>query len=231
VELCVNLNQQKITIMSKNAKTGLESLLRPEDSILVLIDHQPYQFMNLNSHEPTMIINAVTGLSKAANVFNVPTILTTVIEERGGLLIKQIQEVFPEQKPINRTFINTWQDPNVTGLVAKSGRKQLIIAGLWTEVCVAMPAIQAAAEGYDVFVVTDACGSVSAEGHDMAVRRMVAHGVTPINWVAVASEWQRDWARTETAAAISDVLLDHGGASGVAYAWELQLLATPVTAK
>ena len=219
-----------ISIMSKNVKTGLEALLRPEDSILVLIDHQPFQFANLNSHDPSMIINAVAGLSKAAKVFNVPTILTTVVEERGGLLIKQIQEVFPEQKPINRTFINTWQDPAVTDVVAKSGRKQLIIAGLWTEVCVAMPAIQAAGEGYDVFVVTDASGSVSAEAHDMAVRRMVQHGITPINWISVASEWQRDWARMESATKIVDVLLNHGGASGVAYAWELQLLNTPVPA-
>jgi nicotinamidase-related amidase len=214
--------------MSKNVKTGLEALLRPEDSILVLIDHQPFQFANLNSHEPSSVVNAVTGLSKAAKVFNVPTILTTVVEERGGYLIKQIQEVFPEQKPINRTFINTWQDPAVTDVVAKSGRKQLIIAGLWTEVCVAMPAIQAAGEGYDVFVVTDACGSVSAEAHDMAVRRMVQHGITPINWLAVASEWQRDWARLESATKLGDVLLNHGGASGVAFAWEIQLLNTPV---
>lgn len=216
--------------MQKSIKTGLEALLRPEDSIVVLIDHQPFQFTNLNSHEPTMIINAVAGLSKAAKVFNVPTILTTVIEERGGYIIKQIQDIFPEQKPINRTLINTWQDPNVTDVVAKTGRKQLIIAGLWTEVCVAMPAIQAAGEGYDVFVVTDACGSVSVEGHDMAVRRMVQHGITPINWVAVVSEWQRDWARLETATQLGPVLLDHAGATGVAFAWEMQLLNTPVPA-
>ncbi|MCE7064061.1 hydrolase [Dyadobacter sp. CY326] len=212
----------------QNVKTGLEALLRPEDSFLVLIDHQPYQFTNLNSHEPTIIINNVTGLSKAAKVFNVPTILTTVIEERGGYIIKQIQDVFPEQKPINRTFINTWQDPKVTDIVKESGRKQLILCGLWTEVCVAMPAIQALSEGYDVFVVTDACGSVTAEAHDMAVRRMVQAGVVPINWMAVAAEWQRDWAVMETARPLSAVLLEHGGGSGVSLAWELQLLATPV---
>jgi len=217
--------------MSKNLKRGLEALLTPENSILVLIDHQPFQFTNLNSHEPTMVINAVTGLSKAAKIFNVPTILTTVIEERGGLIIKQIQDVFPEQKPINRTFINTWQDPAVTDIVAASGRKQLIIAGLWTEVCVAMPAIQAAAEGYDVFVVTDAFGSVSKEAHDMAIRRMVAHGITPINWLAVTSEWQRDWARVETAGLASGLMMEHAGASGIAYAWEVQLLNTPVEAQ
>jgi nicotinamidase-related amidase len=206
-------------------KNGLKALLRPEDSILILIDHQPFQFANLNSHEPTMIINNTVGLAKTAKVFNVPTILTTVIEERGGYIFKQLQDVFPEQKPINRTWLNTWQDPNVTDLVKESGRKQLIIAGLWTEVCVALPAIQAAGEGYDVFVVTDACGGSSAEAHEMAIKRMVQAGITPINWIAVMSEWQRDWAREKTAEGIIPVLVDHGGASGVAYAWEVQLMA------
>lgn len=207
-------------------KNGLEALLRPEDSILVLIDHQPYQFANLNSHEPSMIVNNVIGLAKAAKVFNVPTILTTVIEERGGYLIKGLQDVFPDQKPINRTFINTWEDPAVTDVVKKSGRKQLILAALWTEICLAMPAIQALGEGYDVFIVTDASGGVTAEAHDMAVRRMVQAGCVPITWLAVAAEWQRDWAREDTATKLSDVILENGGASGVALAWELQLLAT-----
>ena len=207
------------------AKTGLDALLRPEDSILVLIDHQPYQFANLNSHEPTMIINNVIGLAKTAKVFNVPTILTTVIEERGGYLIKGLQDVFPEQKPIDRTFINTWEDPNVTDIVKKSGRKQLVLAALWTEICLAMPAIQALGEGYDVFIVTDASGGVSLEAHDMAVRRMVAAGAVPITWMAVLGEWQRDWAREKTAAGVAGVVLEHGGGSGVALAWELQLLA------
>lgn len=207
------------------AKNGLDALLRPEDSFLVLIDHQPYQFANLNSHEPMMIVNNVVGLAKAAKVFDVPTILTTVLEERGGYLIKGLQDVFPDQKPIDRTFINTWQDPAVTNIVKKSGRKQLILAALWTEVCLAMPTIQALAEGYDVFIVTDASGGVSKEAHDMAVRRMVAAGAVPITWMAVASEWQRDWAREKTASGLSSVVLEHGGASGVAFAWELQLLA------
>lgn len=212
--------------MTKTAKNGLDALLRPEDSILVLIDHQPFQFTNLNSHEPTMIINNVVGLAKGAKVFNVPTILTTVLEERGGYLIKDLQDVFPEQKPIDRTFINTWEDPNVTDIVKKSGRKQLILAALWTEICLAMPAIQALGEGYDVFIVTDASGGVSAEAHDMAVRRMVQAGAVPITWFSVLAEWQRDWAREETGNALAEILLKHGGATGVAFAWEMQLLAT-----
>ena len=211
--------------MAKTPKTGLDALLRPEDSILVLIDYQPYQFTNLNSHEPTMIVNNVIALAKTAKVFNVPTILTTVIEERGGYLIKGLQDVFPEQKPINRTFINAWEDPRVVDAVKKSGRKQLVLAALYTEICLAMPAIQALGDGYDVFIVTDASGGVSVEAHDMAVRRMVQAGAVPINWLAVLGEWQRDWAR-ETAAGVSGVVLEHGGGSGVAFAWEQQLLAT-----
>ena len=163
-----------------------------------------------------MIINNVIGLAKTAKVFDVPTILTTVIEERGGYIIKGLQDVFPDQKPIDRTFINTWEDPKVTDIVKKSGRKQLVLAALYTEICLAMPAIQALAEGYDVFIVTDASGGVTLEAHDMAVRRMVAAGAVPITWLAVLGEWQRDWAREKTAAGVAGVVLEHGGASGVA---------------
>jgi nicotinamidase-related amidase len=206
------------------AKTGLDALLTPEKSILILIDHQPYQFANLHSHDPVIIQNNVVGLAKAAKVFNVPTILTTVLEQRGGLLIKPLQDVFPEQKPIDRTLINTWEDRNVTDLVKKSGRKQLVIAALWTEICLAMPVIHALGEGYDVFAVTDASGGVSLEAHEMAVRRMVQAGATPITTLAVASEWQRDWAREKTLAGLTELVTQHGGGSGIAFRWEMQLL-------
>src|SRR5213592_4117306 len=185
-----------LTTMSK---TGLQALLTPKNSVLLLIDHQPFQFANLHSHEPTMIVNNVVGLAKSAKVFGVPTILTTVVEERGGFLIKGLQDVFPDQKPINRTFINTWEDSRVVEAVKKTGRKKLIMAALWTEICLAMPAIQAAGEGYEVYAVTDASGGVTAEAHDMAVRRMAQAGVVPITWMAVGGELQRDWAREETA--------------------------------
>ncbi|MBO0607835.1 hydrolase [Myceligenerans salitolerans] len=215
--------------MTRTAKVGLDALLTPEESVLVLIDHQPFQVANLHSHEPTLVVNNTVGLAKFAKVFDVPTILTTVIEERGGHLVQAIQDVFPDQTPINRTSINTWEDPRVVEAVKKTGRKKLIIAGLWTEICVAMPALHALDEGYDVFVVTDASGGVSAEAHDMAVRRMERAGVVPVTWLVVSSEWQRDWAREETANQLGPILFEHGGATGVALAWELQLLATPTT--
>lgn len=207
-------------------RTGLEALLTPDESVLLLIDHQPFQFANLHSHEPAIIVNNVVGLAKGARAFGVPTILTTVLEERGGLLIKGLQDVFPEQKPINRTFINTWEDKAVVDVVRKTGRKKLIVAALWTEICLAMPVIQALGDGYEVYIVTDASGGVTPESHDMAVRRMVQAGAVPMTWMAVLSEWQRDWARDATLPGMVDVLLNHGGGSGVAFAWEMQLLGS-----
>lgn len=209
-------------------RNGLSSLLRPEDSIVVLIDHQPYQLANLNSHDPHMAVNNAAALAKSAKVFGVPTILTSVVVDRGGRIFPQITDVFPDQEVIDRTFINTWEDPKVVDVVRASGRKQLVIAGLWTEICVAMPAIQAAGEGWDVTVITDASGGVSVEGHQVAIQRMMAAGVNMMTWLALASEWQRDWARSETAAALNDVVLQHCAGSGVAYLWEQQLLNTPV---
>jgi nicotinamidase-related amidase len=208
------------------AKTGLGALLTPERSVLLLIDHQPFQFSNLHSHEPTLIINNVTGLAKAAKAFKVPTILTTVTEERGGYILKGIQDVLPTQKPIGRTSLNSWEDPRVVEAVKKTGRKQLIIAALWTEICLAYPVIHSLADGYEVFFVTDASGGVSREAHDMAVLRMVQAGAVPVTWVGVMSEWQRDWAREATVPAVAEITVAHGGASGVAFAWEQQLLSS-----
>lgn len=207
---------------------GLNALLRPEDSVLVLIDHQPYQLTNLNSHDPQMAVNNAVGLAKAAKVFGVPTILTSVLGERGGFIFPQITDVFPDQEVIDRTLINTWQDPNVVDVVKATGRKQLIMAGLWTEVCVAMPAIQALGEGWDVTVITDASGGTSVEAHEVAIQRMIAAGANVMTWLALAAEWQRDWARLNTAGPLTDVMKHHAAGSGIAFLWEQQLLNTPV---
>lgn len=209
-------------------RNGLNSLLRPEDSVLVLIDHQPFQLANLNSHDPHIVVNNSAALAKAAKAFDVPTILTSVVADRGGHIFQQITDVFPGQEIIDRTLINTWEDQKVVDAVKATGRKQLIIAGLWTEICVAMPAIQAAGEGWDVTVITDACGGVSVEAHEVAIQRMAAAGINLMTWLALASEWQRDWARADTAGALTDVLIQHAAGSGIAYLWEQQLLDTPV---
>lgn len=178
----------------------------------------------MNSHDPTIVINNVTGLAKTAKAFGIPTILSTVTEERGGAIFKQLQAVFPEQKPIDRTFINAWEDRRVVEAVNSTGRKKLVIAALWTEMCLAMPAIHAMGDGYDVYVVTDASGGVTSEAHDMAIRRLVAAGAQPITWVGFAGELQRDWARRDHVAEVAQLLIDHAGATGSVLVWETQLL-------
>jgi len=209
--------------MEAFTKVGLEALLTPENCVLVLIDHQPFQLANVNSHEPTMVINNVTALAKTAKAYGIPTILTTVNGDRGGKIFSQVQAVFPNQKPIDRTFINAWEDRRVAEAVKKTGRKKVVMAALWSEMCLAMPAIQAMGEGYDVYVVTDASGGVSPEAHDMAVRRLVAAGAQPITWIGMAGELQRDWARTAKLADVTQILLDHAGGTAAALAWESQL--------
>ena len=205
-------------------KIGLDALVTPENCVLLLIDHQPFQLANVNSHDPTLVIHNVTALAKTAKAFGIPTILTTVNEKRGGALFKQLQAVFPDQQPIDRTFINAWEDRRVVETVKKTGRKKLVIAALWTEMCLAMPALHAMGDGYDVYVVTDASGGVTPEAHDMAIRRLVAAGVQPITWLGLAGELQRDWARTEHLGEVAQVLTDYAGATGSVLLWETQLL-------
>ena len=205
---------------------GLDTLLTPENCVLMLIDHQPFQFAGLRSHDSQTVINNVVGLAKTAKAFGVPTLLTTVLESRGGLILRQLQEVFPEQKPVDRTFINTWQDQRCVDWVKATGRKKIVMAALWTEICLAMPAIHATGEGYQVYAVTDASGGVSPEAHEMAVLRMVQAGVTPITWSLFSAELQRDWARSETIPAVAEILVNHFGNVGTSFAWEQQLLET-----
>ncbi len=210
--------------MPASTKVGLNALLTPENCVLLLIDHQPFQLTNVNSHEPTMVINNVTALARTAKVYGIPTILTTVNEERGGAIFKQVQAVFPDQKPIDRTFINSWEDRRVVEAVKRTGRRKVVMAALWTEMCLAMPAIHAMGDGYDVYVVTDASGGVSPEAHDMGIRRVEAAGAQPITWLGMAGELQRDWARTEPLGEIAQIFIDHAGATGSALLWEMQLL-------
>ena len=164
-----------------------------------------------------MVVNNAAALAKAAKAFAVPTILKSVIADRGGRIFPQITDVFPGQEVIDRTFINTWEDEKVVDAVKATGRKQLILAGLWIEICVA-PAIQALGEGWDVTVVTDASGGTSVEAHEVAIQRMIMAGANMMTWLAVAAEWQRGWPRTCRRAA----------GSGIAFLWEQQLLNTPV---
>src|SRR5438046_6355809 len=157
----------KTTNDSPNPKAGIEALLTPDNCVLILIDHQPFQFAGLRSHDTQTIINNVVGLAKAAKIFGVPTLLSTVVQDKGGFLLKQLQDVFPEQKPIDRTFINTWEDERCVEWVRKTGRKKIVMAALWTEICLAMPTIHALGDGYEVYIVTAPSGGLSREAPRM----------------------------------------------------------------
>lgn len=207
-----------------NGKIGLSALLTPDNCVLLLIDHQPFQVSGVQNIEPAQMINNVVALAKGAKAFGVPTLLTTVLKDRGGDLIKQLQDVFPEQKPIDRTFINTWEDQRVVDWVKQTGRKKIVMAALWTEICLAFPAVQALGEGYDVYFVTDASGGVSVEAHNMGIQRMIQAGAVPLTWMVFVAELQRDWAREDTAQKVAQALLEHAGGVGTNLAWELQLL-------
>ncbi len=201
-------------------KSSLE-LLTPANCALLLIDHQPQMFFGVESGSRATIMNNVVGLAKAAKIFNVPTILTTVAAKTfSGPLIPELQAVFPEQKPIDRTTMNSWEDKNIITAVEKTNRKKLVIAALWTEVCLAFPAISAIQAGYDVYAVTDASGATTLEAHTMAIQRMTQVGVIPITWIQFFCELQRDWKRQETYQAVMNLAKEHAGAygAGVFYA-------------
>lgn len=195
-------------------KSSLE-LLTPNNCTLALIDHEPQMFFGVQSADRETIINNVVGLAKAAKIFKVPTILTTVAAEGfSGPLIPQLQAVFPEQTPIDRTTMNSWEDKNFVAAIVKANRKKIVMAALWTEVCLAFPAISAIQSGYEVYAVVDASGASSIEAHETAIKRMTQAGVIPVTWLQVLCELQRDWARQETYPAVMDLIKEHAGAYG-----------------
>lgn len=196
-------------------KSSLE-LLNPNNCTVILIDHQPQMFFGVESANREIIKNNAVGLAKAAKIFKVPTILTTVAADSfSGPLIPQLQAVYPSQTPINRTSMNSWEDKNFVSAVEKTKRKKLVMAALWTEVCLAFPALSALAAGYEVYAVVDASGGTTLEAHNMAIKRMTEAGVIPATWLQVLCELQRDWARQETYEAVLNLVKEHAGAYGI----------------
>jgi nicotinamidase-related amidase len=162
-------------------------------------------FFGVQSTDRQLLINNTVGLAKAARAFGLPTLVTTVTEKTfGGPMPGQLTEVFPDGW-VDRTTMNPWEDDNVVAKIAEFGRPKLILAGLWTEVCVATPALSALEAGYEAYVVVDACGGTSEEAHEAAVQHMVQAGAAPVTWLRVMLELQRDWARQETAMEVQKV--------------------------
>ena len=198
------------------AKRSEKGLLTPDNCVVTLIDFQPQMLFGVSNFDRQGIINNVVALSKAARVFDVPVVLSTV-ETKGfsGNMWPQVQAVFPKQVPIERSSMNSWDDKNFVAAVEKSGRKKIVLAGLWTETCVALPTIQAIYDKYEVYVVEDCCGDVSQLAHDNAMKRVIQAGAKPVTALSVMLEWQRDWAEKDSYDAVMDIVKTHCGAYGV----------------
>ncbi|MCL7429153.1 hydrolase [Streptomyces sp. YS415] len=191
-------------------------LLTPDNSVMLFVDHQPQMFFGAASADRAGVINATTGLAKAATVFDVPVVLSTVAAESfSGPILPQLRAVFPKHEVVDRTTMNAWEDPALVEAVKATGRSKIILSGLWTEVCLVLPALSALSQGYEVYVVADASAGVTPEAHEHAMQRMTAAGAVPVTWLQVLLELQRDWARGETYAATLDVVKEHGGAYGM----------------
>ena len=203
------------------AKTGLtkrseKGLLTSDNCVIALIDHQPQMMFGVAGVDRESIINHTVALGKAARVFDVPVVLTTVeTKSFSGNLWPQIRAVFPEQPAIERSSMNAWDDKNFVAAIKATGRKKLVLAGLWTEVCVTFPSVQAIHDGYEVYVVEDCCGDVSQLAHDNAMKRVIQAGAKPVTSLQVMLEFQRDWAEKDTYGAVMDIVKTHYGAYGV----------------
>ena len=199
-------------------------LLTPQNSTLLIIDHQPQMAFGVVSIDRQTLKNNVVALLKSAKVFKVPTILTSVeTESFSGYMWPEILEVFPDNDVLERTSMNSWDDQKVRDTVAATGRKKLILSGLWTEVCINMCAFSAMADDYELYVVEDACGGTSEMAHRASMDRMIQAGVLPVTWQQLLLEWQRDWARKETYDTTLAVVKEHSGAygMGVDYAYTM----------
>jgi nicotinamidase-related amidase len=198
------------------AKRSEKGLLTPDNCVVAMIDLQPQMLFGVSNFDRQSIINNNLVLAKAAKVFNVPVVLSTVeTKSFSGNMWPQIQAVFPKQEPIERSSMNSWDDPKFVAAVEKTGRKKIVLSGLWTETCVALPTVQAIHDNYEVYVVEDCCGDVSQLAHDNAMKRVIQAGAKPVTALTVMLEWQRDWALRDTYDAVMDIVKTHCGAYGV----------------
>jgi nicotinamidase-related amidase len=200
-------------------------VLTPQNSQLIFIDHQPQMAFGVQSIDRQVLKNNTVALAKAAKVFSIPTIITTVeTESFSGYTYPELLDVFPNKKVLERTSMNSWDDQKVRDALAAAGRKKVVVAGLWTEVCNTTFALSAMLEGdYEIYMVADASGGTSKEAHDYAMQRMIQAGVVPVTWQQVLLEWQRDWARRDTYDPVIDIVKEHSGAygMGVDYAYTM----------
>src|SRR5438128_1287695 len=213
------------------AKRSEKGLLTPDNCVVAIIDLQPQMLFGVANFDRQTIINNNVALSKAAKVFDVPVVLSTVeTKSFSGNMWPQIQAIFPNQTPIERTSMNSWDDKNFVGAIEKSGKKKIVLSGLWTETCVALPTVQAIQDGFEIYVVEDCCGDVSQLSHDNAMKRVIQAGAKPVTALSVMLEWQRDWANKDTYDAVVDIVKRHFGADGIGVEYAYTMVhGTPAT--
>ncbi len=185
-----------------------DHLLTPKNSALLIIDFQPIQVSSVTLMDRRTLVENIVAVAKTAKLYALPVVLSTVNVKAGKNepTIHQLREVLMGVEAFDRTKLNAWEDEQPVNAVKATGRKKLIMAALWTEVCLCFPALDALREGYEVFPVMDAVGGTTVEGHQAALERMVQAGAQPTSWVQLLCELQRDWARTETAQQFAEIL-------------------------
>jgi nicotinamidase-related amidase len=193
-----------------------KGLLTPHNCVVLLIDHQPQMFMAVASIFRQILLKNLLVLANAAKIFSVPVVLTAIeSKEFKGDLFPELLELFPDETPIKRSSMNSWESPAFVAQVKKTGRKNLVIAAPWTEVCLTMPALQALTDGYFVYAVEDASGGLSRAGHHAALRRIEQAGAVSVTALQVLLEFQRDWARHENSDEVIRTLKTHGTVFGL----------------
>jgi nicotinamidase-related amidase len=211
--------------LTGRAKRSEKGLLTPDNCVVAMIDLQPQMLFGVSNFDRQSIINNNIALAKAARVFELPVVLSAVeTKSFSGNMWPQIQAVFPKQEPIERTSMNSWDDPKFVAAIEKTGRKKIVLSGLWTETCVALPTIQAIHDNYEVYVVEDCCGDVSQLNHENAMKRVIQAGAKPVTALSVMLELQRDWALRDTYDAVMDIVKTHCGAYGVGVEYAYTML-------
>ncbi len=196
--------------------SNYHKLYTAQDSAIVFIDHQPQMTFGVANIDRAELINNVTLLAKVAKEFNVPAIITAVeTESFSGYVWPQLLDVFPGQPVIERSSMNAWDDEGFRTAIKATGRKNILLTGLWTEVCVTWPAIEMLGEGYNIYVVEDCCGATSPAAQEAALSRMVQAGAIRLTHIGALLEWQRDWKNREHYDALMDLLKKQAGAYGV----------------
>jgi len=185
-----------------------DHLLTPQNAALVVIDYQPSQVHIVTSMDRELLIDNIVSVARLAKTFDLPVVLSTVnVTDGQAPTIPELKAALPDSVEIDRTEINPWENADFRAAVEAAGRKKLVMTALWTEVCLALAALDAMRDGYEVYPVVDAVGGTSPEAHHAALERMVQAGAQPISWMSLACELQRDWARLATVADVVDIVI------------------------